>query len=279
MKPKYHISFSGGRTSAYMTFKLLSELSDAYDFIVTFANTGMEHQKTLDFVHNCDRFFGFNTVWLESVTHDGRVASTHTIVTYETASRKGEPYHEFIKKYGVPNVAFPQCTRELKVNPMRSYLESIGVYHRDIPTAIGIRVDESRRVAKDADTMNIQYPLIDRWPTTKPEILDWWEDQPFDLGIEEFEGNCLGCFKKSLRKHFLQIQKDPSCYNFYAMMEACYKDVGPQDGQRVFFRKNMDTIQLFEQYELAKDFIKAMPKDDPEANGGCSESCEVYPTA
>jgi len=67
MKEKYHVSFSGGRTSAYMTKLLLDNWSDRYDFIVTFANTGLEHPKTLEFVRNCDDHFGFNTVWLEAV--------------------------------------------------------------------------------------------------------------------------------------------------------------------------------------------------------------------
>lgn len=62
MKEKYQISFSGGRTSAYMTKMLIDNLGDVYDFIVTFANTGLEDEKTLQFVKNCDDYFGFNTV-------------------------------------------------------------------------------------------------------------------------------------------------------------------------------------------------------------------------
>ena len=61
-KENYQISFSGGRTSAYMTKLLLDNFSDKYNFIVTFANTGMEHEKTLEFIHNCDLNFNFNTV-------------------------------------------------------------------------------------------------------------------------------------------------------------------------------------------------------------------------
>jgi len=276
MKQKYQISFSGGRTSAYMTKLLIDNWSDRYDFIVTFANTGLEHPKTLDFVHNCDVHFGFNTVWLEAVVHEGRVASTHKVVDYATAARKGEPFEAVIQKYGIPNTAFPYCTRELKINPMNSYLRSLGLDYRTIPTAIGIREDEKRRVSKTADATQIHYPLIDVWPTDKGEILDWWAEQSFDLGIDEFEGNCQGCYKKSSKKHFMQIERDASVYDFHRRMEQQYRSHGPQVGDRVFFRQNMDTNALFDLYNASKDAPARNARADED--GGCSESCEVYET-
>jgi hypothetical protein len=276
MKQKYQISFSGGRTSAYMTKLLIDNWSIRYDFIVTFANTGLEHPKTLDFVHNCDVNFGFNTVWLEAVVHEGRVASTHKVVDYATAARNGEPFEAVIQKYGIPNTAFPYCTRELKINPMNSYLRSLGLDYRTIPTAIGIRDDEKRRVSKAADATQIHYPLIEVWPTDKSEILDWWAEQSFDLGIDEFEGNCQGCYKKSSKKHFMQIDRDASVYNFHRRMEAQYRSHGPQVGDRVFFRQNMDTNALFNLYNASKDAPTRSARADED--GGCSESCEVYET-
>lgn len=279
MKPKYHISFSGGRTSAYMTKKILDNWSDKYDFIVTFANTGLEHPKTLEFINNCDKFFGFNTVWLEAVVHhDKKIAPTHKVVTFETAARNGEPFEEVIKKYGIPNQAFPGCTRDLKLSPIKSYLKSLGIDETKIPTAIGIRMDETRRVnPKTAQARTLEYPLIDTWPSDKQDILDWWEDQEFDLGIDEFEGNCLGCWKKSFKKHFQQIERDPSVYDFHRRMEAEHRFTGPQEGERVFFRKNVSTTQLFKMYEEFKDVPKRQLEFFYE-NSGCSESCEVLET-
>jgi len=274
MKPKYQISFSGGRTSAYMAKLLIDNWSDRYDFIITFANSGLEHPKTLDFVHNCDAHFGFNTVWLEAVVHDGRVASTHKVVNHATAARKGEPFEAVIQKYGIPNTAFPYCTRELKINPMNSYLRSLGLDYKTTPTAIGIREDEKRRVSKAAGVTQIYYPLIDVWPTDKAEILDWWSKQSFDLGIDEFEGNCQGCYKKSFKKHFMQIDRDASIYDFHRRMEQQYRSHGPQIGDRVFFRKNIDTDGLFQMYEMNKDAPTRQTQADE--NNGCSESCEVY---
>ncbi len=146
-KTTYNISFSGGRTSAYMGKMLLDNFSDKYDFIFTFANTGLEHEKTLEFVNNCDKYFGFNTIWLEAVINNGmKKSSSHKIIDFKTASRNGEPFEEMIKKYGIPNKSYPHCTREVKLNVMRSYLKSINIDPKTVPTAIGIRYDEEHRV-------------------------------------------------------------------------------------------------------------------------------------
>lgn len=244
--------------------------------LTLFANTGREHPRTLDFVHACDTVMGFNTVWLEAVVHpeDG-VGTTHRVVTYETASRDGAPYEEMIKKYGIPNIAFPHCTRELKLRPMHSYLRSLGHNPSKIPTAIGIRADETRRVKRQP---NIFYVLIDPEPTDKQDVLDWWAEPErafMDLGIEEFEGNCLGCFKKSLAKQFAQYDKDPSVYEWTDSMEKKYAHAGAGVGPRVFFRGNRSTQQLIQLRRSAADGF------DPAhhvVDGGCSESCEVYET-
>ncbi|MDE3021936.1 MAG: phosphoadenosine phosphosulfate reductase family protein [Pseudomonadota bacterium] len=276
VKELYNISFSGGRTSGYMTKLLLDNFSDKYDFVVTFANTGREHPKTLEFMHNCDKYFGFNTVWLEAVVHHGeRVGCTHKIVTYETACRDGSVFEEVIKKYGIPNLTFQPCNREMKLNTMRSYRKSVGA--DSALTAIGIRADERRRINKSATDMRIEYPLIDIWPTDKQDVLDWWEDQEFDLGIEEFEGNCLGCFKKSDSKHFKQIAKDSSVYDWTERMESLYSSVGPQDGDRVFFRHHRSTKNLLAEYRAIGGSVN-LSRTDPYADAGCSESCEFLPT-
>lgn len=275
MKEKYQISFSGGRTSAYMTKLLIDNFSDQYDFIVTFANTGLEHEKTLEFINNCDKHFGFNTIWLEAdVQYGSRKSTKHKIVSFETASRNGEPFENVIRKYGIPNKAYPHCNRELKLNVMRSYLDSIGVHHKDILTAIGIRDDETRRISKSHDEMKITYPLIDLFPSDKQDVLDFWGNQVFDLGIEEWDGNCKLCFKKSFKKLFKQLDSDPSLINFHLEMEDKYPQVGNKDEyniDRVFFRGNTSAKQLI---EIWKDNNDNSP--DHHLDGGCSESCEVY---
>ena len=268
-------SVSGGRTSARMRHWLGQHYSGP--ILTLFANTGREHPRTLDFMRRCDEEFGFNTVWLEAVVHpeDG-TGTTHRVVTYETATRPsvyGEtPFEEMIKKYGIPNKAFPHCTRELKLRPMHSYLRSLGYNPAKIPTAIGIRADETRRVK---DQPNVFYVLIDDEPSDKQDVLDWWSGQPFDLDIEEFEGNCLGCWKKSLLKQFAQLDKDPTVYEWTDRTEKKYAHAGSGIGARVFFRGNMSTERLVQLRRSVNDGT------DPAlliADGGCAESCELYET-
>ena len=61
------ISFSGGRSSAYMLYKIL----EAHDFKlpeyikVIFANTGKEMAQTLDFVRDVSEKWNVHIVWLE----------------------------------------------------------------------------------------------------------------------------------------------------------------------------------------------------------------------
>lgn len=279
MKEKYQISFSGGRTSAYMAKMLIDHFSDRYDFIVTFANTGLEHEKTLEFVNNCDKYFGFNTVWLEAdVQHGSRRSTQHKIVSFETASRNGEPFHEMIKKYGIPNPSYLHCTRELKLNVMQSYLKSIGIDYKKIPTAIGIREDETRRVNKKASDVGITYPLIDLFPSDKQDVLNFWQFQKFDLGLDEWDGNCKACFKKSFKKIFKQLDADHNALGFHIDMERKYPQVGNKDGNldRVFFRGQISAKRLHEMYLEHKEKPDYEDLQLSIFDGGCSESCEVY---
>ena len=117
-----NLCMSGGRTSAYLTEKVLELQSNGYygdvDFVITFANTGREHKKTLEFVNNCDErwreLYENNIVWLEAVVHDGRVPCSHKEVCFDSADRDGNAFEEVVAKYGLPNGNFLHCTREYR---------------------------------------------------------------------------------------------------------------------------------------------------------------------
>ena len=61
------VSFSGGRTSAYMLHKILEAFHGKLpkDYVVVFANTGKEMPETLDFVHECQVQWGVPITWVE----------------------------------------------------------------------------------------------------------------------------------------------------------------------------------------------------------------------
>lgn len=282
------VSFSGGRTSAVMARLLKEQYMFDKDIVVTFANTGCEHEDTLRFVNDCDRNWGLGVVWLEAVVTQGkRVGIRHKIVTYETASRNGEPFEEYIKKYGIPNAGSPQCTSRLKTEVMESYLKSIGFKRGkglNYWTAIGIRADECDRVSMKAGEMQFVYPLVE-WGFTKQGVIDYMSKYDFDLRIPEHLGNCTWCWKKSLRKHLTLAQDYPEVFNFPAKMEEKYSNIKAKNGERNFFRGNTSTKQILEiskkggfkrfddpNYRLLEDW-----NDDLDRRSSCEDSCEVYP--
>lgn len=191
------ISFSGGRSSAYMTDRLLKELSGE-DVVVCFANTGKEEAATLDFVHECDVYWGGVVNWLE---YDP--VTKFRIVTYETASRRGEPFAALIQKRKyLPNVVQRFCTQDLKVRVIKRFMLRLGYSHWT--NAIGIRYDEPARWSKtraigEKERWETWLPLVD-WRITKPMVLDYWRAMPFDLRLNHYQGNCDLCFLKGRNK-------------------------------------------------------------------------------
>lgn len=295
---KLLISFSGGETSAYMTWWILNNWRDRYPNIaIVFANTGQENEQTLEFVDRCDKHFGFNTVWIEAVQfHGERRAPGFRRVTFATASRDGAPFEESIRKYGIPNQKFKDCTRNLKQKPIEAYAKSLGWRLGDYDLAIGIRADEVDRISAAAQQRRIVYPLITGNPMTKPKINSWWAAQPFRLELKGYQGNCKWCWKKSLRKHLTIISECPEHYDFPRRMERLYGKIGPEflkdpatrarpitaDYRRTFFRGNMSVEDLFAEYERKKNTFapahdEAVVFDEYfDVGAGCGESCEVF---
>ena len=280
------ISFSGGRTSGYLTQRLLKQKKKWKDIIVIFANTGQEHEKTLEFINKCDKKFGFNTVWLEAVPHLGeKKGSTAKIVNFKTASRNGEPFERVIEKYGIPWSKAGHCTRELKENPIKNYLKERGLDKSNRVMAIGIRADEAHRQIKTAQLNNFIYPLVE-WDIDKEDVLDWWEDQDFDLEIPEHMGNCVWCWKKSYIKLATVMKEKPDAFDFPERMEKIHGQTG-NIAKKVLNNgvlKGQNSIKFFRGFRTVQD-IRAMAEEGTDffidkhyarLSGGCSESCEPF---
>ena len=103
------ISFSGGRTSAYMLWRILEahQMSLPSEAVVCFANTGKEDEKTLEFVRDCSVNWNVPITWLEFCDTE----SKFQIVDFDSASRDGEPFEALIRKRNyLPNPVTRFCT-------------------------------------------------------------------------------------------------------------------------------------------------------------------------
>jgi 3'-phosphoadenosine 5'-phosphosulfate sulfotransferase (PAPS reductase)/FAD synthetase len=220
------ISFSGGRTSAYMLHKVLQEGGQLpNEAIVCFANTGKEDEATLKFVQECSDRWNVEIHWVERRFNDIGFER----VTFETASRNGEPFEELIKKRNyLPNPVARICTSELKIRAQSKYLASLDFFNGEKYSAIenfswiGIRADEQRRAAKIADKSRL--PL---WAdgVTKETVGQFWKSQPFDLGLPNnngvtMHGNCDLCFLKPAAQVLALIAEKPERAVWWAKMEA-----------------------------------------------------------
>lgn len=299
-------------------------MSHLYDFVFIFANTGLENEKTLVFVDRCDKEFGLNLVWIEAVINPQHMKGvTHKVVSFETASRNGEPFEAHIAKSGIPNANKPQCSDRLKALPIEHYKKTHGL--TGCLHAIGMREDEPNRVLSfskrkllkdlgcsdwfimmfsqktDAQKTtellghgipkvfwprlvgkyNLIYPLHSSYfnPSSKADVNSFWEDQGFQLGLKEHQGNCTTCWKKSNKKLWLLAKEDPNNFNFMDRMERNYQHVKPNNNgeARVFFRSNRSAMDIVsESEEFSERALNKMIGINIDESSGCSESCEAY---
>jgi 3'-phosphoadenosine 5'-phosphosulfate sulfotransferase (PAPS reductase)/FAD synthetase len=250
------ISFSGGRTSAYMLWRVLEENNGLPDeAIVCFANTGKEEEATLEFVRDCGKNWNVPIHWLEF--RDSEIKWEK--VTFETASRNGEPFEMLIKKRKfLPNVVARFCTVELKIRTMERYLKSLG--WKEWVSMLGIRADEPRRLAKIHVQDNGKHetktaPLGPAGITAK-DVGKFWKNNDFDLKLpnfngKTFHGNCDLCFLKGYAQTLSLIQEKPERAIWWAKMETLAQSSGMAEGAGARFRKDRPSYSQMMQF--AKD--------------------------
>lgn len=239
MTSPYHIagpalvSFSGGRTSAFMLHEILKEHDGQLpaDVVVAFANTGKEREETLRFVHECGSRWGVRIIWLEwrdlgrqYARKDSGREESYEVVGFNSASRNGEPFAALVKgKSYLPNWQARFCTQHLKIQVLNEYAQDIGFSAGHYSEVIGLRYDEGLRILKglaNAEKYGRRcvYPLS-KAKVVKRDVMAFWAEQPFDLGLQPWEGNCDLCFLKgrAIRKRI--IRDDPSRADWWAGLE------------------------------------------------------------
>jgi len=243
------ISFSGGRTSGFMLKKIL----DAYegklpsDVHVVFANTGKEMPQTFDFINDCAKNWQLDIVWLELEICDERPIYRTKEVTYETASKDGEPFSALIqRKKMLPNPYLRICTQELKMNVMKRYMVNLG--YKEWNNVVGLRYDEQSRVAKikgqNESNKNKWYSLTPLYEDriTLSEINNFWKESSFDLSLPSFDGktlagNCDLCFLKGTKTLTKLVKEKPELADWWINEE---NKIGAS------FKKSMKYLDVIE---------------------------------
>jgi 3'-phosphoadenosine 5'-phosphosulfate sulfotransferase (PAPS reductase)/FAD synthetase len=269
------VSFSGGRTSAYMLRQILDAHGGALpdDVHVCFANTGKEREETLRFVHECASRWNVRVRWLEwktRLTKGVPFDERYDEVGFNSASRDGAPFAELIRVKGyTPNKVTRFCTDELKIKVMRNFMQAQGYNHWT--NVIGLRHDEAHRVAKSRARSDSgkewwlnRHPLDDAKISNR-DVRAFWAGQDFDLQLLPFEGNCDGCFLKARPKLWEVERTKPGTLQWWADMEKVAK------GRFVTGRSYAELIQdVRRQPDL---FAGGLFDDDPDMDAECGLWC------
>lgn len=208
------VSFSGGRTSAYMLRRIL-DVGLQPDVHVVFADTGRERDETYTFVREVEERWGIEIHWVK---------------------RPGYFTKLITDRRTLPNPAQRWCTQELKIRPMRDFMRGRGYEHWTM--VVGIRADEPRRVAK------MREPNRERWEVGLPlaeagvtlgDVTAFWQAQSFDLALKPYEGNCTLCFLKHPAKRERVAKDRPDLLAWWVEQEA-------RTGQ--FFRQDQPSYAM-----------------------------------
>lgn len=271
------VSFSGGRTSAYLCKVMIDHFGrENVDFI--FMDTGAEHPKTYEFVRKVNQHFDLSLVCLQGDFNQPLgVGHSYSVVDISTLGCDIRVYTELVSKYGTPSIATPWCTSRMKEEVHDKYCND--VYGKNgYETWIGIRADEPKRL-KIGKRSDVRY-LAEISSAEKVDVIDFWRGMPFDLEIDEWLGNCVFCFKKSDLKLALACKDAQQLYDDWLKMIdfAPERDGQERASRHVMYRKNRTIAEINDSFsEIPRENIIARLRGGRMLDtGSCSESCEVF---
>jgi len=270
------ISFSGGRTSGFMLWKILEAHNNKLpDYIkICFANTGKEMPQTLDFVKECGDKWGVDIVWLERFARTSREDEKNKfvyetkIVSYETASRNGEPFRSLVKaRRYAPNPVARFCTVDLKIRAISEYLKDICNFETPYIGCIGIRADEQRRASKMHNTIESgqeRYLPLYLDGVSAIDVYNFWNTQDFDLNLPNNKGvtdwgNCDLCFLKGYSKKQSIIRERPELADWWIELEL---ELSEDVGKGAFFRADQPSYKEMKRLALEQPSLFVFEDDE-----------------
>ena len=277
---------SAGYSSVMMAIKI-KEWYPNHNIIYAMANTSKERIESLDFMNECDKYFDLKLNWIEAIFNERGKGVDYKIVDYKELKTKGQIFESGIKKLGIPCKINKWCNRDLKLVPLKKFADNIfGLNNYSI--AVGMRVDEIDRVSKDYKNNNTFYPLLDNNIDTK-ERNKFWKDQPIQISIPAYKGNCDLCFEKSNRKLMTILNEEFDKTIWWNKMIKKYSKITienkpsynayAENGGMNFFRQNnsMEDLIKMANRPFAKatdDYIYENDLFDLESD--CGSGCTVF---
>jgi 3'-phosphoadenosine 5'-phosphosulfate sulfotransferase (PAPS reductase)/FAD synthetase len=287
---KHIVSFSGGRTSAYMVYLMEQKrINEGWDVDYIFNDTGAEHPKTYEFIKRVVKEWGINLTCLKSVASQEKgVGNTYKIISVDQIGWDLTNVKENIKKYGQFTIMNPFCTDRMKTIPVSKYIKD--KYGKKYCNWLGMRIDEPRRLKHlsvqnemfsevKKNTQKVRY-LAEISPFTKEDVIYWWSKQSFDLEIPEHLGNCIFCVKKDAKKLALAARDCPQeAQEWSNLMADTTTRVLPANNSPhgVIYRhyQSLDSIiQMFSEFDTPT-LINRVAKTGGNNANSCSESCEM----
>ena len=266
------VSFSGGRTSAYLCYLMKQLFGDDVDFV--FMDTGAEHPKTYEFIRKVNKEFNLNLVCLRvKINPILGQGNSYEVVSIDDICHDLKPFSDMMQKYGTPYFGGAFCTQMMKGKPYVSYCND--KYGKgNYESWVGIRIDEPTRL----NDKKFRY-LAEISDFEKQDVLDWWNAQGFNLDIPEPLGNCVFCVKKGNNKIAYATRLEPEYAKRF--LDAVYSDsVRITDREKPFdvmYRSGnslRSVIKMYEEFSTQEieETIRSMKREE---TGSCSESCEA----
>lgn len=271
------VSFSGGRTSAFMVAQM--EFYRRFlgaDIRYVFMDTGAEHPKTYEFIKRVVKEWGIPLICFRAIINPSLgIGPRCNFISVDEIGYDLSTWRDMTAKHGLPYVIGGFCTSRLKQEPHEYMMKT---YFPNATTWIGIRADEPKRLRPKP---GFRY-LAEIADEDKPEILSWWNKQPFNLEIEEHLGNCVFCVKKTNLKIALAMRDEPELLRDWIEMidrkEVRLEGRTQMAAERRLYR-NRKTVQdvMNDFAEFSRDEL-AMRVRVTKAHdtGSCTESCEVF---
>lgn len=328
------VSFSGGRTSAYLVHLMEKRRKAGENIHYVFMDTGAEHPATYQFIRDVVNHWGINLTCLRvDVNPVLGKGNGYKVIGIDDIGPDLQPWIDITEKYGTPYFGGAFCTRTMKIEVCNHYCRDNFDEH---VSWLGMRIDEPARIWGDTifrmmrrmgfddymmgglyremtsicslDEMvsmleprflldtelakkiagrvldirkSKQHFMAEITEFEKPDILDWWSRQPFDLQIPEHLGNCVFCIKKGLNKVALAMRDEPEMLaQFRAVIESPNVRVVErrQQENKIMYREgqSLDGVEaMYSDYERA-DIAATIRGSGGNNSGSCSESCEAF---